>query len=69
VPDLHARAAAGALWTGLPTSWTLGRLHAWALGAGGAAPWSALALALQPFIWLAVAARHLGRAELGARSG
>lgn len=56
-------------WAALPTSWALSRLHAWVLAAGPASPWLALALALQPALWLGAGARRLGAAELAARTG
>lgn len=62
-------AAARAVWSVLPTPWAIGRLHAWALGGGPAAPLLALVLGLQPALWLLAGARALGGAELGAREG
>jgi hypothetical protein len=62
-------AAARALWSALPTPWAVGRLHAWALSGGPAAPLLAIVLVLQPALWLLAGARSLGRAELGAREG
>ena len=58
-----------ALWTALPTAWTLERLLDWSLGAGAAAPAAALTLALQPALWLGAGSRRLARSEFGARDG
>jgi len=58
-----------ALWTALPSAWTLGRLLDWALGAGAAAPVAVLVLALQPALWLSAGARRLARSELAVRDG
>ena len=58
-----------AAWTALPSTWALGRLLDWVLGAGAAAPAAALALALQPALWLGAGARRLARSELAARDG
>jgi hypothetical protein len=62
-----AAGAARALWTALPTSWALGRLHEWSLAAGAPAPTLALVLVLQPALWLGAGARRLSAAELAAR--
>lgn len=64
-----AGVAAALAWAVLPTSWVLGRLDAWLLGAGAPSPWLALALLLQPALWLGAGARRLGRAELAVRVG
>lgn len=64
-----AGGAARALWTALPTSWTLSRLHAWSLGAGPPEPTLALVLVLQPALWLGAGARRLAAAELAVRGG
>ncbi len=64
--------AAGAvrtLWTVLPTSWALGRLHEWALTGGAPAPTLALVLALQPIVWLGAGTRRLATAEFAGRGG
>lgn len=73
-PELAAQAlgraagvAAKVAWAVLPTPWVLGRLNAWLLGAGVPSPWLALALVLQPALWLGAGARRLGRAELAVR--
>lgn len=62
-----AAAAVRALWAALPTSWALGQLTEWSLASGAPAPLLALALALQPALWLGAGARWLGGAELAAR--
>ena len=62
-----AGGAARTLWTALPTSWALTRLHAWSLGAGTPEPVLALVLVLQPALWLGAGARRLAAAELGVR--
>ena len=64
-----AAAAARALWIVLPTSWALGRLQEWSLAAAAPAPLLALALALQPALWLGAGTRRLAVAELAARGG
>lgn len=69
VPAAWAGDVARALWAALPTSWALGRLHAWSLSAGAGAPWLALALALQSAVWLAAGERGLGRGDLAPREG
>jgi len=77
VPPQIAAAALGhpaevvvrTLWAALPTSWALSRLHGWILAAGPAGPWLAVALALQPALWLGAGARRLGAAELAVRAG
>ncbi len=74
-PELVAQPVGGAwaagavrvLWTALPTSWALGRLHDWSLAAGAPAPALALVLVLQPALWLGAGARRLARAELAVR--
>jgi hypothetical protein len=67
LPGTLTRSVMRALWGLLPTPWALGRLHTWLLAGGAPAPWLALALALQPPAWLAIAARSIGRAELPVR--
>jgi hypothetical protein len=67
VPVAWAGAAAQLLWAALPTSWALGRLHAWSLAGGEPAPLVVAALALQTAAWLAAGTRDLGRAELAGR--
>ncbi len=64
-----AGAAVSAAWALLPTSWAVGRLHAWALGGGTPAPWLGVAVMLQSAAWLAAGAIALGRAELAPRGG
>jgi len=64
-----AAGAARALWTALPTSWAVGRLHEWSLSGGAPAPTLALVLALQPVVWLSAGTRRLAVAELAARGG
>jgi hypothetical protein len=58
----------GVAWAILPTPWAPDRLQAWALGAEGSHPLLALALLAQTPLWLAVGARTIARAQLGARS-
>lgn len=60
--------ASRAVWAVLPTPWALDRIQGWALGAEGPHPLLALALLAQAPLWLAMGARALARAELGARS-
>ena len=67
VDGAWAGGAARVLWTALPTSWALARLHAWSLGAGPPAPILALVLVLQPALWLGAGARRLAAAELAVR--
>jgi hypothetical protein len=62
-----AAGLARALWTALPTSWALGRLHEWSLAGGAPAPTLALVLILQPVLWLGAGTRRLAVAELGVR--
>jgi hypothetical protein len=64
-----AAGVARAVWTVLPTSWSLGRLHDWCLADGAPAPLLGLVLALQPVLWLGAGARRLAVAELAARVG
>ena len=63
-----ARAGARIAWAAVPTSWALGRLQAWSVAAGPPEPALALALVLQPVLWLGLGLRGLARAEL-ARAG
>jgi hypothetical protein len=75
-PEVVAGMVAGAwaepvtavAWAVLPTPWAPDRIQAWALGAEGPRPLLALALLAQTPLWLAVGARTIARAELGARS-
>lgn len=69
IPAAWAGAAARGLWAAFPTSWALGRLHAWALAGGAAAPAIAALLALQSAAWLAAGARALAGADLAPRDG
>ena len=65
-PEVPLEAEATVLWSVLPTPWALSRLREWTLG-GAAAPLQALALALQPWLWLGTGARHLAGVELAPR--
>jgi hypothetical protein len=55
-------------WAALPTPWALDRLQAWAAGLEGPHLVLLLALLAQPPLALALGARTVARAELGARA-